>query len=131
MNTGVLIRETKDYKDKVNEKPETKNIRLKENFIMNRTEFIAEIYGRLKEYESYKPNKLVTSQVVNETLNTMMDVIASGDTLSFVGFGTFSTVDTPAREGRNPLTGEPVKIAAKKRVKFKASPSFKQFINEA
>ena len=44
--------------------------------------------------------------------------------LGLVGFGTFSAIKRKARTGRNPQTGKPIKIAAKKVVKFKASKVF-------
>ena len=46
-----------------------------------------------------------------------------------MGFGTFETVERPAREGRNPKTGETIKIAAKKVVKFKAGAELSNAVN--
>lgn len=45
---------------------------------------------------------------------------ASGNKLAIRGFGTFSVKESPARMGRNPSTGEPVQIAARSTLKFKA-----------
>ncbi len=55
--------------------------------------------------------------------------LKSGDKAAFVGFGTFSTAHKPAREGRNPSTGQTIKIAAKTSVKFKAGKSFTDAVN--
>jgi DNA-binding protein HU-beta len=44
----------------------------------------------------------------------------SGDKVTLVGFGTFSTSERAAREGRNPQSGDTINIPAKKVVKFKA-----------
>ncbi len=55
--------------------------------------------------------------------------LKSGDKAAFVGFGTFSTVNKPAREGRNPATGKTIKIAAKTSVKFKAGKSLTDAVN--
>jgi DNA-binding protein HU-beta len=55
--------------------------------------------------------------------------LKSRDKAAFVGFGTFSTVDKPAREGRNPATGKTIKIAAKTSVKFKAGKSLTDAVN--
>ncbi len=47
------------------------------------------------------------------------DVLKKGDKLTLIGFGTFSVSKREARTGRNPRTGETLKIAAKKVAKFK------------
>jgi DNA-binding protein HU-beta len=46
--------------------------------------------------------------------------LKGGDKVSLVGFGTFSVSESKARVGRNPKTGAPIDIAAKKSAKFKA-----------
>jgi len=46
--------------------------------------------------------------------------LAGGEKITLVGFGTFSVAARAAREGRNPRTGQKIKIAATKVVKFKA-----------
>ncbi|MEO0312645.1 MAG: hypothetical protein RIQ89_2302 [Bacteroidota bacterium] len=46
--------------------------------------------------------------------------LKKGDRVALVGFGTFSVAKRAARNGRNPQTGKPIKIAAKKVAKFKA-----------
>ena len=46
-----------------------------------------------------------------------------------VGFGTFEVSERPEREGRNPQTGETMKIAASKAPKFKAGKALKDIIN--
>jgi DNA-binding protein HU-beta len=46
--------------------------------------------------------------------------LKKGDKIALVGFGTFSVSQRSARTGRNPRTGEPIKIKAKKVAKFKA-----------
>ena len=52
-----------------------------------------------------------------------------GDKISLVGFGSWSVSEKPAREGRNPKTGETIKIAAKKVVKFKAGAELSNAVN--
>ena len=49
--------------------------------------------------------------------------------LSLTGFGTFSVTDRPARQGRNPRTGEPKAIPASKAPKFKAGKKLKDSVN--
>ncbi|MXX17318.1 MAG: HU family DNA-binding protein, partial [Gammaproteobacteria bacterium] len=52
-----------------------------------------------------------------------------GDTVSLVGFGTFSVSDRAARSGRNPRTGETISIAATRVPKFKAGKGLKDAVN--
>ena len=61
-------------------------------------------------------------EVVNENLK-------KGDKVQMVGFGTFEVVERAEREGRNPQTGETMKIAASKTPKFKAGKALKDAIN--
>ena len=51
---------------------------------------------------------------------TVTETLKSGDKVTLIGFGTFDVQDVPARKGRNPRTGEPLKIKKKKRARFKA-----------
>ena len=50
---------------------------------------------------------------VEKTLEVLTQRLAAGDEVSLAGFGKFSTSQRPAREGRNPATGETITIAAK------------------
>ena len=50
--------------------------------------------------------------------------------IQLVGFGTFDVSERAAREGRNPQTGETMKIAASKAPKFKAGKALKDMVNE-
>ena len=52
-----------------------------------------------------------------------------GDKVAWPGFGSFSTTKRPARTGRNPQTGAPVKIAASTAMKFTASSTLKSTLN--
>lgn len=54
-------------------------------------------------------------------LEGVTKTLKGGDKLTLVGFGTFSVSKRAARKGRNPFTGEEIKIKAKKVAKFKAS----------
>ena len=66
-------------------------------------------------------------------LKAFTDVVAEelkkGEKIQLVGFGTFEVAERPAREGRNPRTGETMKIAASKAPKFKAGKALKDSIN--
>jgi len=57
-------------------------------------------------------------------------VVEQGDKLSLVGFGSFYIAENKARDGRNPRTGEVIKIAASKTPKFKAGSDLKKLCNK-
>ncbi|MFM2394390.1 MAG: hypothetical protein RLZZ546_2372 [Bacteroidota bacterium] len=66
---------------------------------------------------------------VSAVFEGIQKTLKKGDKAAFVGFGTFSTSLRKAREGRNPLTGKAIKIAAKTVVKFKAGSAFTDSVN--
>ena len=70
----------------------------------------------------------ITKAQANEALDSFTNsVVASlkkGDRVTLVGFGTFSVSERSARNGRNPQTGEVIKIKARKVPKFKAGKEF-------
>lgn len=72
-----------------------------------------------------------TAVFVDATFKAIQDTVAAGDKVSIAGFGTFETVERAAREGRNPLTGEPLHIEASKAPKFKAGKAFKDAVKNA
>jgi DNA-binding protein HU-beta len=74
--------------------------------------------------------KAKAEQALNVTLNAIMDAVAKGDTLSLIGFGTFSQGERGERKARNPRTGEEITVEAAKTVKFKAGQKFKDAVNQ-
>ena len=66
---------------------------------------------------------------VNAFVEAVQSALKSGDKVAIAGFGTFDVSNRKARTGRNPHTGEEIKIAASKTPKFKAGKSFKEMIN--
>ncbi|NCN44766.1 MAG: HU family DNA-binding protein [Thiomicrospira sp.] len=58
------------------------------------------------------------NNAISAVTSGIASVLSSGEEVSLVGFGRFSTKDVPARMGRNPATGESMSIAAKRKVKF-------------
>ena len=74
-------------------------------------------------------NKGQAGDAVSAVFDAIQNTLKSGDKAAFVGFGTFSTSSRAAREGRNPLTGKTINIAAKTSVKFKAGQSFTDAVN--
>ena len=67
--------------------------------------------------------------VLSTFFSTVTDAARRGDKAGWPGFGTFSASKRGARTGRNPRTGEPVKIAASTALKFNASSTLKQEMN--
>lgn len=90
---------------------------------MNKTELIAAIAEKtgLSKKDAEKAVKAFTD-VVSEELK-------KGEKIQLVGFGTFEVADRPARDGRNPKTGEPMPIPASKAPKFKAGKALKDMVN--
>ncbi len=58
-------------------------------------------------------------------LKVIEEKLKSGEKVSFIGFGSFDVIDKPARTARNPRTGKPIKVAAKKVVKFRPGSGLK------
>ena len=67
--------------------------------------------------------------VVSATLNAITAALKAGDKVQLIGFGTFEVKASAEREGRNPKTGETIKIAASKKPAFSASKVLKDEVN--
>ena len=65
---------------------------------------------------------------IGTTLAAIQKALKKGDTVTLVGFGTFRVSKRKARKGRNPQTGEAIKIPAKKVPVFKAGKNFKDAV---
>ncbi|MCX5545240.1 HU family DNA-binding protein [Paraburkholderia sp. CNPSo 3076] len=74
-------------------------------------------------------SKAVTGEAVDADIGAVTKAVVKGDTVQLVGFGSFSQGRRAARTGRNPATGEEIKIAAAKTVKFTAGKAFKDAVN--
>ena len=73
--------------------------------------------------------KADAGRAVDATFSVITEALVKGDKVPLVGFGTFAVSKRAAREGRNPRTGETVKIAARKAVTFKAGTALKDAVN--
>jgi DNA-binding protein HU-beta len=67
-----------------------------------------------------KITKADASRALEAFMNATTKSLKKGERVALVGFGTFSISKRSARNGRNPQTGKPIKIAARKVAKFKA-----------
>lgn len=66
--------------------------------------------------------------VLDELVNTTVTTVKKGDPVKIPGLGTFRKVQTKARMGRNPQTGEAIKIPARKKVRFTVAKTFKDTV---
>jgi len=73
--------------------------------------------------------KSEAGEAVAAVFGTIEKCLKKGDKLTLPGFGSFSTTRRAARDGRNPATGETIKIKAKTVVKFKAGKGLADAVN--
>lgn len=82
--------------------------------------------------EKIAKNASITKKAAGVAVNTMIDEITKalkkGNRVPLVGFGTFMVRRTKARKGRNPRTGEEIKIKARKRPVFKAGKALRDAV---
>ena len=69
------------------------------------------------------------TRAVEAILETITSAMKEGDEVKIVGFGTFAVSNRAATTGRNPRTGEEIKIPASKQPKFKAGKQLKDALN--
>ena len=86
---------------------------------MNKSDLVDAVAGRA--YMS----KAEAGRAVDAVLGSVGDALGNGDSVSLVGFGTFSVRHRAARMGRNPQTGAAMQIAASKVPGFKAGKALK------
>ncbi|WP_380873237.1 DNA-binding protein [Sphingomonas sp. DBB INV C78] len=68
-------------------------------------------------------------KIVDGVFASVAEAVAGGQEVSINGFGKFKVKDTPAREGRNPRTGEAMNIAASKKLTFTPAKAVKDRLN--
>ena len=74
-------------------------------------------------------SKAAAGRVLETLIGTIQSTVKKGDSVSLVGFGTFKSVKRSARVGKNPKTGEAIKIAAATVPKFTAGTTFKAVVD--
>lgn len=75
-------------------------------------------------------SKKDTEATINSFVNVVSNTLADKDKVQLIGFGTFETRERAARTGRNPQTGEELKIAASVVPAFKAGKALKDKVNK-
>ncbi|HTR68964.1 MAG TPA: HU family DNA-binding protein [Mycobacteriales bacterium] len=92
---------------------------------MNRAELIDQIRDRLAT------DKKSAEKAVDAMLDTIQRTVAKGERVAITGFGVFEKVDRAARTGRNPRTGETVKVKKTSVPKFRPGTQFKGVVSGA
>jgi len=72
--------------------------------------------------------KAQTEEMFNSFMAVIQNALTSGNSVQMIGFGTFAVEERAARIGRNPATGEELKIPAKRVVKFKVGGKLKDAV---
>jgi DNA-binding protein HU-beta len=91
---------------------------------MRKQELVKSVAAKINQSESQ------TTQLVNAVFDTIQEALAQGEEVSISGFGSFRVVDRPSREGRNPQTGEPIQIAARRSPTFSPGSQLKRVVND-
>lgn len=91
---------------------------------MTKSEFIAELANSV-EFLSYKD----AATIVNTFFGSITEALVAGDKVELRGFGSFKVKERKARMGRNPKTGEPVKVNSKKVPFFKPGKELKSLVD--
>ena len=86
----------------------------------------AELIQRLAE--KARITKTQSEDFLDATLTIIQSAVSKGDEVKLVGFGTFSRLARKPRTGRNPKTGESVKIPGAKVPRFKPGKDFKELV---
>jgi len=74
--------------------------------------------------------KKETDKVLSAILDSISEELGKGGKVQLVGFGTFDVAERKERQGLNPKTKEPIKIAASKAPRFKAGKALKDIVNK-
>ena len=91
---------------------------------MNKSDLIAQLAEKKN-----LPTKEATA-ILNTILETMTDMLAQGKSIEIRGFGSFSVKEYEAYEGRNPSSGEKVKVKPKKLPVFKVGKDLRERVND-
>lgn len=90
---------------------------------MNKTELVDAVA------KSADISKAAANKAVDAVVESVTEALQKGDKVTLIGFGTFEVRERSARTGRNPRTGEEIKIKASKIPAFKAGKKLKDAVN--
>ena len=89
---------------------------------MNKSDLIAVVA------EATGISKSEATNAIDGTFDVIADALENGDDVRLTGFGSFGVAERAARQGRNPRTGKPIKIAASRQPKFKPGKRLKDAV---
>ena len=89
---------------------------------MNKVELVSAIAAKTGQ------TKHASEEMLDTILDTIKDTVSDGGKVTLVGFGTFSMLQRSARRGRNPRSGAPIDIPAKKVPRFIPGKDFKNSV---
>jgi DNA-binding protein HU-beta len=90
---------------------------------MNQSELIEKVA------KATELNQSAVGQALKGVVNAILDALVAGEAVRVAGLGSFDVAARPARDGRNPRTGEAIQIAASKAVRFHAGKAVKDALN--
>lgn len=90
---------------------------------MNKNDLVSEV----SEITNF--SKTDCQRAIDAVFEVISSALSQGEEVRLVNFGTFTVVKRKATEGRNPRTGEPIKIPASKQPKFRPGKSLKDSVN--
>ncbi|NNM58615.1 MAG: HU family DNA-binding protein [Legionellales bacterium] len=90
---------------------------------MNKTDLVKYIA------EKAEVTQVVANKALSAVVEAVYESLKKGEPVTLIGFGTWGVADRQEREGRNPQTGEKIKIKARKAVKFTAGKDLKDAVN--
>src|SRR5688572_8938893 len=94
-------------------------------FRMTKADIVQAVYSKLGGF-----SKKEAADLVDQVFDSMKETLGRGEKIKISGFGNFVLRDKRQRQGRNPQTGEPIVITARRVLNFKASQLLKQALNE-
>jgi DNA-binding protein HU-beta len=94
-----------------------------EGLFVNKTELVEHIA------KNADISKAAATRALDSTITAIRTTLKKGGTVSLVGFGSFAVTKRPARKGRNPRTGEEIKIKSAKVPKFRPGKALKDALN--
>ncbi len=89
---------------------------------MNKADIVDKVHGVLGS------TKADAERAVETVIDSIVSSLKSGEEVSVAGLGIFATKARPAREGRNPRTGETIRIAATRTAKFRPAKALKDAV---